>query len=325
MRAFGRFLGRALLALVVLAGGLWLGFAPRPADLSAPVPADLPADLDAHLAAANAAVPDLRPGAEERIVWAGAAGARTPLAVVYLHGYSAGPEEIRPVPDEVAGALGANLLFIRLAGHGRPGAAMAEARAEHWVADTARAMALARRLGERVVIIGTSTGGTLAALAAVDPALSEGLAGVALISPNFAINSPAAAILDLPLAEHWGPLVAGATRSFTPANAGQAAHWTTEYPTAALFPLAALLRATRGVDFAAARTPALFVYARADRVVDPAATDAVRAAWGGPVTWQDWAPLPGDDPNAHVIAGAILSPGGTAPMVRLITDWARGL
>ena len=33
----------------------------------------------------------------------------------------------------------------------------------------------------------------------------------------------------------------------------------------------------------------------------------------------------GDDPYAHVIAGDILSPGQTAPVIALITAWAEQL
>ena len=86
------------------------------------------------------------------------------------------------MPEEVARALGANLFFTRLTGHGRTGAAMAEATAEDWLADMAEAMEIGRRLGQRVVVIGTSTGGTLAAIAATDPQLNAGLAGTVLIS-----------------------------------------------------------------------------------------------------------------------------------------------
>ena len=71
--------------------------------------------------------------------------------------------------------------MMRLAGHGRSGAAMAEPLAGDWIEDMAEAMAIGRRLGDRVVVIATSTGGTLAAIAATDPVLSEGLAGVVLV------------------------------------------------------------------------------------------------------------------------------------------------
>ena len=107
----------------------------------------LPDDLDAYLAASEAQVADLTPGSAKRIVWAGAVGAKTQLAIVYVHGFSATAEEIRPVPDNVAKAVGANLYFIRLAGHGRSGEAMATATAGDWVEDMAEAMAIGRQIG----------------------------------------------------------------------------------------------------------------------------------------------------------------------------------
>jgi len=326
MRAAGKWVGRVLLALVGVGLAVWL-FAPRePVDRAiAFEEASVGADVDAWLAAREAAYPDIVPGVGKRVIWAGAKGAKTPLAVVYLHGFSATSEEIRPVPDEVAKVLGANLFFTRLAGHGRGSAAMAEPVAGDWIEDVAEAMAVGRRIGERGLIISTSTGAALAAIAATDPVLSKDLAGVVMISPNFALNSPAAFLLDLPLARWWAPVVAGATRSFAPANAEQAKYWTTSYPTTALFPLAATAAHARGLDYSVARMPALFIYALADQVVDPAAISPVAKAWGGPTTEALREMTAGDDAYSHVIAGDILSPGQTEPVVALILDWAIGL
>jgi alpha-beta hydrolase superfamily lysophospholipase len=202
---------------------------------------------------------------------------------------------------------------------------MAEARAGDWIEDMAEAMAIGRRLGDRVLVIATSTGGTLAAIAATDPVLSEGLAGVVLVSPNFGVNSAAAKILDLPLARHWGPLVAGETRSFEPLNDAQARYWTTSYPTVALFPMAALVRHARGLDYSAVTIPALVIYSPQDQVVDPSRTEALMAGWGGPVQMEKRQMGPGDDPFSHVIAGSAISPGQTAETVGLILGWAKGL
>lgn len=285
----------------------------------------LPADLDAWLAAREAD-PDIRPSARMRIVWAGSPGARTPLAVIYVHGFSASAEEIRPVPDRVAEALGANLFFTRLTGHGRSGDAMATATADDWIEDMAEAMAIGRRIGDRVLVISTSTGGTLTAIAATDPVLSGAMAGVVLISPNFRLNSGVAgAILDAPFARWWGPLVAGERRTFAAKNDRHAAYWTTDYPTLALFPMATLMREARAQDYATAKTPLLLIYSEQDQVINPAAIAPVRDAWGGPVQQDIRVMGPGDDPGSHVIAGDTLSPGQTAPVADLITAWARAL
>ena len=284
-------------------------------------PSALPDDLDAYLMAEEAKFADITEGSAKRIVWAGVAGAKTPLAIIYIHGFSATAEEIRPVPDMVAEAVGANVFYTRLAGHGRTGAAMAEPTAGDWVEDLAQAMAIGRRIGERVVIIATSTGTPLASIAAIDPALSGELAGVVMISPNLGVKATAGMILDMPLARYWGPLVAGAAREFAPKNDLQAAHWTMRYPTLALFPMQALVREGRNLDFAAAKVPALVIYAPGDQVIDVARIPAMVAAWGAPTQVETVVMGPADDSYSHVIAGDILSPGQTSNVAGIIIDW----
>lgn len=326
MRRFGRWLGRALLALFLLLGAAWLVLPRDQVDRAISFDSRAISDDPAGwLQKQELQFSDIVPGTEKRIVWAGQAGVRTPIAVVYLHGFSATSEEIRPVPDQVAQALGANLFFARLAGHGRTGAALAEVTAGDWIEDLAEAMAIGRALGDRVVVIATSTGGTLAAIGASDPALSDGLAGVVMVSPNFGLASPAAVILDLPGARWWGPLVAGAERSFTPHNEGHARFWTTTYPTEALFPMAALVREARRADLSAARVPLLMILSPDDQVIDAAQAEAAAGRWGGPVRVEPRTMTEGDDPYSHVIAGDILSPHQTAGVVGLILDWAKGL
>ena len=161
---------RILLALVLLivvaAGGLWL-FGPRePVDLTVRFdPASIGRDPDTYLASEEADIPNLRPQSAKEIVWAyPASRAKTPLAIVYIHGFSADKAETRPLADEVAKALHANLFYTRLSGHGRDGAAMEQVSVNDWVNDLAEATAIGRQLGSRVIVIGSSTGGTLAAL-----------------------------------------------------------------------------------------------------------------------------------------------------------------
>lgn len=283
-------------------------------------------DPASYLAAREGAFEDIRPGNAARIAWAGAAGAVTPLSILYLHGFSAGPAEIRPVPDDVARALGANLVFARLSGHGRDGAAMAEPRAGDWLEDTALFLEVARAVGERVIVIGTSTGGTLAAWAMTEPDMARDVAGVVFVAPNFALANPAGVLLEWPYARAWGPLVAGAERSFEPMNDGQAAHWTTRYPIGAAVTLGTLLREMRGRDLGQAMQPALVVFSDADQVVSAQATRDAMSGWGGPVTLAVLEmPAEGADPFAHVIAGEIMSPAMTAPVTARILYWAGGL
>ena len=318
---------RLLVLLAALAAallGLWLSDPgdrlPRQAEILPAFPPDLPLDVvDDWVRAREGVFTDVVSGTEKLVLWAGGTGERTPLALVYLHGFSATRAEIEPVPQVVARSLGANLFLTRLAGHGRPGDALGRVTTEDWALDLDEALGLGRRLGRQVVLIGTSTGGSLAALATLDPDLRAGLAGVVLISPNFGLRSRQARLLDLPHARRWLPALMGAERSFEPRNPDHERFWTTSYPTTALFPMRAVQRQAGAADYSGVDLPLLVLMAEGDTVVDPAATRRVAENWGGPVTLE--VITGAEDPDQHVIAGRILSPGMTDPIAARIAGW----
>lgn len=283
------------------------------------------ADLDAWLADREARFADLRPEAAKEIVWAGVPGARTPLAVAYLHGYSASKAETRPLADEVARQLGANLYFARLSGHGRGGAAMAEPTVGDWIDDTAETMEIARRLGERVILMGSSTGGTLATLAAASPDMKRGLAGLVLLSPNYRAAGWGGRLVEWPHFRIWAPAVLGAERAWEAVNAEHGANWTPRYPLISVAPLGALTRHVRAMNVEAVDVPALFFVSPGDRVIDPLAAEFVAARWGASATLVPVRLGPGDDPASHVLAGDILSPSQTAGLAARIVAWVSAL
>ncbi len=329
MAVVAKFLGFTLLGLIIAVFALWVVGPYEEVDRRVDFdPSLVPDDIDGWLADSESMVPDLTPEAAKQVVWATAPGRRTPISIVYIHGFSATGWEIRPVPDRVGEALGANVFFTRLTGHGRSGAAMAEARAGDWIEDLAEAMEVGRRLGDRVIVMGTSTGGTLAGVLAADPDLAplrEGLAGMILISPNFGISSPAAQLLSWPAARAWLPLVAGDVRAFEPQNERHGRLWTPEYPTVSLLPMKALVDHAATLDWGQAEMPALFYFSPDDSVVDPAVTEAVAASWGGPADVRRITLPEGDDPTSHVIMGDVLSPNHTPDAIAYITDWISGL
>nr|WP_306118392.1 MULTISPECIES: alpha/beta fold hydrolase [unclassified Roseitalea] len=315
-----------LIAIVLaLAAALWV-FGPRePVDTTIRFsPEVIGEDLDAYLARTEAEVDDLRDIAAKQIVWAfPASRARTPVSLVYLHGFSATKGELRPVPDMAAERLDANLYFARLTGHGRNGSAMAEATVQDWIDDTAEAIAIAERLGEHVVIIGTSTGGTLAAVAALHPDLRNRIAGIVFVAPNFGVKASGSQLLAAPFARTLVPLIVGETRGFEPINPAHARYWTTSYPSVALVPMAALVRHARGLIVEDADIPALFVFSDSDQVVDHAVTRRIAERWGADA--EIVAVAETGDPFDHIIAGDVLSPANNEPVAALIADWVRSL
>lgn len=279
--------------------------------------------LDDWLAAGEAAVPGLRPHCAKHIVWPSDARVQADVTVVYVHGFSASPKEIAPVPERLAAALGAPLFAARLTGHGIDGAAMAKATVAQWEADVAEALAIGAKLGKRVIVIGCSTGCTLLTLA-----MGKGadVAGAVFVSPNFKMTSKMfQAILMAPGVQSWGPVLAGQTRSFPPVSDDHAAYWTTEYPTSALFPMADAMRAVYALDLGRIKTPALFATCADDKVVSPAATAQAATQWGAPVTQMQVVMGPGDDTNGHVIAGDVMSPGQTDKVSDAAIQWARSI
>ncbi len=285
----------------------------------------LPADLDAYLASSESQVPDLRPGDARSIAWVDpSAPAVTPISVVYLHGFSADRHEVEPLVSDLARGLGANVYFSRLRGHGRDGDAMGEVDAEAWLDDTAEAVAIGGYIGERVVLIGTSTGGTLALWAASRQEAAGRVAALVLISPNLGIQDPAAPVLLWP----WGGLIArlvvGPERCFEPKSPAQERHWTTCYPTRAVLPMMALVDHVRSLPDGSLEPPTLVFYSRGDEVVSPEATEEQlpRLVAG---RLEMHVVTGSTDPEEHVIAGEIMSPETTDALFDEILDFLEPL
>ncbi|UYV38735.1 alpha/beta fold hydrolase [Rhodobacteraceae bacterium D3-12] len=323
MRVFGKWVGRVLLLLIAVGMIAWQFGPYEPVDVSVErfEPRRFGEGVQVYLESVEAGIKDLTEGVEKRVVWAGQSERRTPVSVLYIHGFSATSEEIRPVPDRVAQALGANLVFTRLTGHGRPGAALSEATVRDWMADMEEGLAVARAVGDEVVVIATSTGATLAAEAAVQPEMVKGVRAMIFVSPNFGINDPRAALLTMPGARYVLPLIAGSERSWEPQNDAHATFWTTRYPSAAVFPMAALVKHAVALDYSGVDIPALFYLSPQDKVVTADVSRSVAERWGGGaelVMVPDGAAV---EPSHHVIAGDILSPGNTEATVAIMLDW----
>jgi pimeloyl-ACP methyl ester carboxylesterase len=158
-----------------------------------------PAALEQYIQL-NEAQHKLKPDNQARVVWANdSVKNKTHYAVVYLHGFSASQAEGDPVHKNIATAFGCNLYLSRLAAHGidttEP---MANLTAEDNWASAKQALAIGKQLGEKVILMGTSTGGTNALqLAAAYP---DDVAALVLLSPNIAINNDKAYLLN----NHWG-------------------------------------------------------------------------------------------------------------------------
>lgn len=253
--------------------------------------------------------------------------ARTAWSVVYLHGFSATRQETAPLAELVAQQLGANLFEARLRGHGLPGDSMGVVTAEDWLQDAQFALDAGRQLGDSILVIGTSTGGTLGVwLATLAREQRAGLAALVLVSPNFGPKDKTAAVLTWPWAQQLLPRFIP-YREWTPRNEEQARYWTVRYPSTALFPMQALVAHVRARALDEYDTPTQVFYNANDEVVDAERIanwlDAVAARTSARLQQIRIAPLADED--GHVLAGRIVSPSQTAPIRDSIVAFVRGM
>lgn len=195
--------------------------------------------LDQFLAERAAKVDNLKPENESRIIWADSIR-KTPFSIVYLHGFSAGPMEGDPVHFELAKRYGCNLYLPRLAGHGLADTmSFMNLTPDELVDDAKEALDIGHLIGEKVILMSCSTGGTLSAfLAAKFP---DRVAAQLLYSPNFEIYDPNAKHLTGPWGKQIAKQVSGSDyHSFVPPPGGEK-YWTTKYRLEGVFALQTLL------------------------------------------------------------------------------------
>ena len=313
-----------LLAFLVVFGG-WFLYQSGPVVPieEPPALAALPEDLEQFLRDSEAAVPDLDPDVAKTIVWADAEQkSRTEFSLVYLHGFSATHREISPVPEQVARSLGANLFLGRLQGHGQSSEAMAEPEVRDWLLDGLEALEVGRRLGDRVILMGTSTGATLGTWLLSRPEASSVDAAV-WVSPNFHPKDRNSRMLLQPWGLQLVKLVIGDYRSFEPASPEQARFWTTRYRTEALLPMMGLVKLVEELDVAAISTPLLIAYSPLDEVIDAELVASRFQEFGSqPKKLVKFEATRG---SHHVIAGDILAPENNELMIQTTLDFLKQL
>ena len=176
----------------------------------------------------EAAVPGIKAGNEASIIWAKAnVHEKTPLAFVYLHGFGASKREGNPVMKMLSEKYHANVYEARLSEHGIDRSNGFEfLTPENYIASAKEAVAIGKILGEKVVIVSTSTGGTLSlALAAAD----NEIAGLVMYSPFIDVINPQMEILLTPEGKAGFIKMNGGEIQKQNRSAEEAKFWSTSY------------------------------------------------------------------------------------------------
>ena len=298
-----------LLLLVYLAG-------PRPARPVFETPSvtlsSSLTELEKDIKNEEAAVRGIRPDNEARIIWADTARKeKTPVAFLYLHGFSASQAEGEPVHRDVAKRFKANLYLARLEEHGidRGDNTMINLTADNYAASAERAYAVASRLGDEVIVMGTSGGGALALLLA---SKHPEIKAVVLYSPCIRLYDKTSVILD----KHWGLQVArkfqkSLVMNFTAESDLHARYWSMTYRIEALVALQNLLtHAMKPALFSKVTCPVFLGYyykneEEQDKTVSVPAMLKMFDELGTPANMKEKIAFP--DAGVHVIASYIRS------------------
>ena len=159
-------------------------------------------DLDSYISRHESAH-KIKPDNEARIEWANDSSKNvTEYAILYLHGFSASQGEGDPIHKRIAKKYGCNLYLSRLAEHGIDTTEkLLNLTADKLWESAKEAYSIASKLGKKVIIMGTSTGASLALMLAANyPEIHS----LILLSPNIEIFDGTAWILNNP----WGLQVA---------------------------------------------------------------------------------------------------------------------
>ncbi len=241
MKLFFKIIKGLLLILVVL--GLIYFFGPKvqtpSLDTSLPkVSSDL-GELEKWIVNREAAIPNIKTENEAQIIWFDSIPTQTEYSIVYLHGWSASRMEGNPLHRETAKRYGCNLYLPRLAGHGLDEKeAMLDLTADELLNSAKEAIAVAKEMGNKVIIMATSTGGTLALhLAGGD----SDIAAILLYSPNIEIYDKNAKLLTGPWGLQIAKLVKKGDYHISESTEEEKKYWTGKYRVEALTHLQALV------------------------------------------------------------------------------------
>jgi esterase/lipase len=146
---------------------------------------------------------DIKPENESCIIWADTNKQKTPYSILYLPGFTASQAEADPIHKNIAKKFKCNLYLARLYGHGLKDTlhTFEDFTVDKYWESAKEAFVITKQLGTKVIIMSTSTGGTLSLKLAAE---YNDIVAQVMMSPNIAINDGNAWLLN----NNWGKQIA---------------------------------------------------------------------------------------------------------------------
>ncbi|MBL7813611.1 MAG: alpha/beta hydrolase [Saprospiraceae bacterium] len=268
-------------------------------------------DLEKNIAEVENAVQGIKETCKARIVWADSVRkTKTKVAMVYLHGFGASYAEGAPVNMDLAKQFGCNLYLARLAEHGvetgEKNVNMLNFNAEDYYDSAEKSLAIAKQLGDSVVILAQSGGAALALfLASRHPEVK----GLVLYSPAIRVFRKDGQILSEPWGLQLAHALVGTHNDWTFRKPEQRKYWTNHQRFEAIVQFTTFQKyAMTPETFAAVKCPVFMGYyyeneEKQDKVVSIEAMKTMFEQLGTPPQYKRAVNFP--NAHAHVLTSPL--------------------
>ncbi|MBT8232785.1 MAG: alpha/beta hydrolase [Saprospiraceae bacterium] len=214
------------------------------------------AEVDDFVKNQEAQFTNIKPDNQSQFIWKDSIN-QTEYSLLYLHGFSASHGEAFPIISNFADRYNCNTYLPRLYLHGlNDEDVFVDLTPKEWLESAKQAVAIAKAIGKKLIIMSTSTGSTLATyLAANDPDISA----LIMTSPNFDLCDTNSQLLVRP----WGKqlfryMMGGDYREWN-GNDTVKKYWTTKNRIEAHLAIRDLLNQTMTSEIYAKITQPVFV------------------------------------------------------------------
>jgi len=186
------------------------------------------ADLENAINTSEAAIKEIKPNNQAKIIWAkDYKQQQSPIAFVYLHGFGASNREGEPIMSLLSKKYNANIYMSRLKEHGLDRSDnFKNLTPENYIASAQKALEIGKKLGEKVILVSTSTGGTLSLKLASE---DNSIAGLVLYSPFIDVINPAFKTIASPEGKAGFIKMNGSEIIQQNRNEEEAKYWSTSY------------------------------------------------------------------------------------------------
>ena len=262
-------------------------------------------------------IDSLEQNAKKQIIWNSISNKKTEYAIVFIHGSFATGFQQRESLIKIADKLEANLFISRLSGHGVGFEGTKGVSAYDFIEDTAEAIAVGNKIGDKVILIGFSAGSGLAMLASQDQKLKSKIHSLVLIAPPTLTVRPIFVLASIGLLfkrthefnfpkfnglsyEEWGP------------------YWVNKFESSlprAFWKVLSSVKIKNDID----QLPMIIFYDKRDRVVNFERVEKIFDKWSGPKKIIDIKAVNGGR-NKHNLIG-ILNPTQDDVFVNEIHKW----